>query len=73
MCGNADILLIKMGNPLFTRDSTLGSFHMFDLGDLFFLHILTQAIYVSSQNGTRDLLLVRLICKPLHLINGILN
>lgn len=36
MCGNVDILLIKMGNPLFTRDSTLGSFHMFDLGDLFF-------------------------------------
>lgn len=32
MCGNVDILLIKMGNPLFTRDSTLGSFHMFDLG-----------------------------------------
>lgn len=38
MCGNVDILLIKMGNPLFTRDSTLGSFHMFDLGDLFVTH-----------------------------------
>lgn len=72
MCGNVDILLIKMGNPLFTRDSTLGSFHMFDLG-ICLLHILTQAIYVSSQNGTRDLLLGWLICKPLHLINGILN